>query len=204
MTSNTRTSKQFKGLGSFAEEILVECPNCHKRAYVKANPKYKVPHPMCYDKPTFSCNNCYKPLSKEVWLGPIYIWSEGGRCAKCGSSLEKKKLVTKYQSKIKEKCNNCNHEQFYKTNHSLTYASDTQATDPYLGLQLWLQLPFDNKILWAYNHEHLEYLKEYIGAKLREATSGGKQALYWNLPQFIKSAKNRESLLKTITKLEMK
>ena len=103
---------------------------------------------------------------------------------------------------MKATCSNCGYEQLYETSYARTYASDTQATDPYYGLELWLQLPFDNKIFWAYNYDHLQYLKEYVGAKLREATIGGRQALYWKLPKFIKAAKNRERLIKLIEKLE--
>jgi hypothetical protein len=67
-----------------------------------------------------------------------------------------------------------------------------------------LQIPVDENILWAYNLEHLEYLKNYVGAKLREAASGGKYALAWKLPNFIKLAKNRNKILKAISRLEIK
>ncbi len=105
---------------------------------------------------------------------------------------------------MKIKCNVCGEEKFYPTVYALTYADSNQATDPYFGLQLWLQIGYDNNILWAYNFDHLNYLKEYVGAKLREAVSGGKYSLARKLPNFIKIAKNRGGILKAINKLEKK
>lgn len=34
--------------------------------------------------------------------------------------------------------------------------------------ELWLQAPFKNETFMAYNGRHLEYLEQYISAKLRE------------------------------------
>lgn len=103
---------------------------------------------------------------------------------------------------MKVRCAGCGHEQLYDTKYQLTYANDSQATDPFLGLQLWLQTPIDNNTLWAYNHEHLSFLKNYVSAKLREEAVVSKYALRQRLPNFIKLAKNRERVLKAIEKLE--
>jgi len=65
-------------------------------------------------------------------------------------------------------------------------------------------MPFDDNLLWAYNFGHLDYLKNYVGAKLREAASGGKYALAWKLPNFIRLAKNRARVLKALSRLEAK
>lgn len=74
-------------------------------------------------------------------------------------------------------------------------------------LNLWLKTDCNGKELWAFNEEHLRYLKEYIQAKLRERKRDEK--LGWSnkslescLPNWLKSAKNREKILKSIQKLE--
>jgi hypothetical protein len=84
----------------------------------------------------------------------------------------------------------------------LTYANNKQATDPYFGLQLWLQFPIDDNILWAYNYDHLNYLKTYVAAKLREERVVTKYSMTQKLPNFIKLAKNRDRILKAIERLE--
>ncbi|MCH5714793.1 hypothetical protein [Niabella hibiscisoli] len=205
MDNNSRTDKSFKNLASFADEIAVECPHCKKRAIVFADQgDYTVPYSTRF-RARFRCNNCYKPIDEKLWYGPIFIRPVNANCGYCGTRLiRSKKMVDKLQSKIEVKCTGCEQEKKYDVHYSLTYANNRQATDPYFGLQLWLQIPFDNNILWAYNFAHLDYLKTYVGAKLREAVSGGKYSLAWKLPNFIKTAKNREAILKAIGRLEVK
>jgi hypothetical protein len=200
----TRTNKAFKNLTSFSEEIIVLCPNCQKRAMVSTTlGKYTVPYPSEYSA-TFSCNNCYKPLPQAEWKGPINV-IVSSPCGKCGSRIEHVvERTSDYKKQLKVKCNVCSDERFYETQHELTYANNNQATDPYFGLQLWLQIPIKNNTFWAYNFEHLEYLRQYVSAKLREAASGGKYSLAWKLPKFIKDGKNKERILKAVSKLEFK
>ncbi|MBL7976440.1 MAG: hypothetical protein JNJ85_16090 [Candidatus Kapabacteria bacterium] len=203
----SRTNKSFQNLAAFSKEVLVCCPYCGKRAMVISKfSKYYVPYPMLGDaRSRFHCNNCYKPLNEKFWYGPILISPMNAKCGNCGGIFnDETRYTTKYQSKMKVKCKTCGIEKFYETKYELTYANSNQATDPYLGLPLWLQQPFEGHILWAYNFDHLHYLKEYVGAKLREAPSGGKHSLAWKLPNFIKVAKNRDRILKTIGRLEKK
>ncbi|GAC1384181.1 MAG: hypothetical protein NVSMB45_12100 [Ginsengibacter sp.] len=65
-----------------------------------------------------------------------------------------------------------------------------------------MQIPVDNNILWAYNYDHLDYLKTYVSAKLREEHAVTKNSMTQKLPDFIKLAKNRERILKAIERLE--
>ncbi|MEH7612332.1 hypothetical protein [Gottfriedia acidiceleris] len=75
------------------------------------------------------------------------------------------------------------------------------AFDWYFGYPLYLQIPCCGNTLWAYNREHLDYLKKYVEAEMR-----GNAAYYLSvesrLPYWMKSAKNRESIIKAILKLE--
>jgi len=67
---------------------------------------------------------------------------------------------------------------------------------------LCLQTDIKGKIIWFYNIDHLKYLKDYIASKLREDDGRHKYSLITNLPQWIKSAKNRNLILKKIDRLE--
>jgi len=78
------------------------------------------------------------------------------------------------------------------------------AAHQYFGAKLWLSLPFKNEIFWALNDQHLDYLQNYIGAKLREHKDRTHFTLLEKLPKFYHDSKNREGLLKLITKLKSK
>lgn len=73
--------------------------------------------------------------------------------------------------------------------------------DWYFRLPLWLQISCCGKILWSYNEKHLDFLENYVKAKLRERIPNTNKSLASRLPQWIKSAKNRREILKAIEKL---
>ena len=76
--------------------------------------------------------------------------------------------------------------------------------DWYFRQPLWLEISCCGKALWAYNLEHLQMLEDYVSAKLRERTQKGRSSFLSKLPQWIKSAKNRDEILKAIGKLKEK
>lgn len=80
----------------------------------------------------------------------------------------------------------------------------SQAAHIYFDARLWYSAPFKNDIFWAYNPEHLDYLDRYISAKIREHKNREHFTLLEKLPKFYHEAKNRESLLKLISKLRTK
>jgi hypothetical protein len=113
-------------------------------------------------------------------------------------------VFKKCPAEISIRCELCKHEQSYSTQCYKTFSNDKQPTDPHLGLQLWLQSPVGDDIFWAYNYEHLKFLKDYVSAKLREERVVTKYSMTQKLPNFIKLAKNRERILKVIERLEAK
>lgn len=64
--------------------------------------------------------------------------------------------------------------------------------------ELWLRRPCVGHVLWATNVDHLEYLQLYVGATLREGTHIPHQSLHHKLPTWMKTAKHREEVLRTI------
>ncbi|MGW7420636.1 hypothetical protein ACWGJB_11305 [Streptomyces sp. NPDC054813] len=77
------------------------------------------------------------------------------------------------------------------------------ATDPYFGLPLWLQAETRNGWLWAYNLEHLDLIRRFVQAPLRERAPwydiGQKMTLVACLPAWIKRAKNRDEILRAVS-----
>ena len=83
------------------------------------------------------------------------------------------------------------------------------AADAYFHLPLWLQVPCGGNTLWAYNARHVAFLREYVASTQRRrsprADSGPLNTrLASRLPRGIKLAKNRDTVLRAISKLEEK
>ena len=78
--------------------------------------------------------------------------------------------------------------------------------DPYFHLPVWLTINCCDNILWAYNYEHLEFLRAHADAKLRERNleEMSNRSLGSRLPRWMTSKKNREAVLKAIEQLKNK
>ena len=78
--------------------------------------------------------------------------------------------------------------------------------DPYFGQPLWLSERVGDEFLWAYNYNHLDFLKKYVEANLRERNLDNisNKSLGSRLPKWINSKKNRLTILKVIQNLENK
>ncbi|MGW2379780.1 hypothetical protein [Streptomyces sp. NPDC001658] len=79
------------------------------------------------------------------------------------------------------------------------------ATDPYFGMPLWLQVETRHGWLWAYNLEHLDLIRRFVQASLRERApwydTGQKMTLVARLPVWIKRAKNRDEVLRAVSRI---
>jgi hypothetical protein len=77
--------------------------------------------------------------------------------------------------------------------------------DWYFRLPLWLQIDCcGSETLWAYDKKHLNFIENYVAARLRERRPNVNKSLASRLPQWIKSAKNRDEILRAIGKLKEK
>lgn len=80
--------------------------------------------------------------------------------------------------------------------------------DDYFALPLWLQTPCCSEVLWAYNENHLTFLENFVGARLRERVRDDKHgwsngSLASRLPAWIQSRKNRDEVLKGLSRLQV-
>ncbi|OLF04803.1 hypothetical protein BLA60_39295 [Actinophytocola xinjiangensis] len=76
--------------------------------------------------------------------------------------------------------------------------------DPWFRRPVWLRATCRGHVLWAYNGRHLDLLKSYVAARLRERgrmEPGAPQSLVERLPTWLKTAKNRDEILRTIRRL---
>lgn len=80
----------------------------------------------------------------------------------------------------------------------------TVAAHAYFDVNLWYITPFKDDMIIGFNLPHLEYLEQYIGAKLREHKDREFYTLLEKLPKFYHDAKNRDALLKKIALLKKK
>ncbi|HEY9219432.1 MAG TPA: hypothetical protein VIO94_15400 [Phenylobacterium sp.] len=73
-----------------------------------------------------------------------------------------------------------------------------------LGLPLWLRAETRHGELVALNEAHLEYIETYVAGTLRKERGDGtglrNQSVISRLPRWVKSAKNREEVLKAISR----
>ncbi|MFI6346491.1 hypothetical protein [Streptomyces sp. NPDC050560] len=90
---------------------------------------------------------------------------------------------------------------------SVAFSSGTSqpATDPYFGLPLWLQTETRHGWLWAYNPEHLDLVRRFVAASLRERVPwydhGRKMTLVARLPRWVTRARNRDEVLRAVDRI---
>lgn len=88
---------------------------------------------------------------------------------------------------------------------SFPRGSAAVAWDPYFRLPLWLQTQTRHGLLWAYSLPHLDLIRRFVAADLRERApwydTGQKMTLVARLPSWMKSAKNRDEVLRAVDRL---
>lgn len=102
-------------------------------------------------------------------------------------------------------CPQCGYnKEFGKVSRRNPHLTFGAPIDPFFKLPVWLQIACCNNLLWAYNPEHLEFLRQHVEAKLRERNVPEYQgrSIGARLPRWMTSAKNRAEVLKCIEKLK--
>lgn len=185
---------------SYMKEFIVQCPKCQQAAMVT------VDNPYFLTNGKLACSHCFH---QEKARDLIRYQMEVKRyCDNCGQQWEKS--IPPAKEKVHEitlACPNCGITRTFTPRHEevrLTYNSSGYAADPVFQLPLWLQADVRDNLFWAYNRAHLQEIKAYVQAKLRERQTTTHTTMVERLPNFIKESKNRASLLKAIERLERK
>jgi phage FluMu protein Com len=197
---STRYIDQGYPLLYWATEIEAICPKCGEVGVIKGNPHWKE------WSATFMCCNCSHSLKTERdgWCGPVL--GIGKRpCGFCGFKWvrvenEYEVASTIKRKEAKAKCPQCKSDNIVSLEFIRNKPTD-HAIDPYFGLELALKENTRHGTVWVYGANHLEQLKKYISAQLREG-DGTKWSYFTRLPKWLKASKNREMVLKSISKIE--
>lgn len=150
----------------------------------------------------------------------VFVWTFGDEflvaCPRCAG---KASVLPQSRADVRLTCASCGLARTWiETSKAIQYGQDAHlfkagevsvgaAVDWYFHLKLWLQTPCCGAILWAYNGDHLRWLRAFVSARLRErAHSEGhgwsNQALASRLPKWMTTAKHRAAVLAAIAKIE--
>lgn len=196
MRTDYRFSDPGDTLSDFADHFVVHCPKCDAKAHIDARQR-------------LVCTACFHVEEAGHWYGAATATVQV-KCRECHHPLSRSAPWDGQWKKLTMRCEQCGDTCEYEAGITRHYFNQGRKTDPVFGLNLWLQDEFRGELLWAYNYEHLETLRAYIAAKLRERgisprnTIRKNTAMVGRLPDFIKKAKNREDLLRCIEALSRK
>ena len=128
-------------------------------------------------------------------------------CPKCGSAGTVRPVTAPpakprgyFFSARRFQCSGCHHRAESRPG-ALAIGG---ACDPYLRLALRLQTPTRHGLLYAYNAAHLDWIEAFVAAPLRErriADGIANRSVASRLPPWVKSAKNREEVLRALARL---
>lgn len=201
-------AKRYTNTGHFgANHYDIVCPRCSQQAVVSFNHHdgyYYQWHKKCNSRLLCrSCGYTEKPNYHILYDATLNIY-----CPDCGvrNTIERKNLNVAPQS-IEIQCSHCNNKHSYKPSISTKEVkTDNKGlkADPMFNYPLWRQTTVCGNLFWAYNCDHLEEMKLYVEADLRERNSAYLMTMVARLPKFIQSAKNRDKILAAIDKLKNK
>lgn len=103
-------------------------------------------------------------------------------------------------------CRNCGTvKEWSRGRVTLPRDRHESATDPYFGVRLWLQAETRHGWVWAYNLEHLDLIRRFVQAPLREGVpwheKSRRMTVVARLPAWIQQAKNRDEVLRAIARI---
>lgn len=110
-------------------------------------------------------------------------------CPKCGgAAVEADKVV---------RCGSC----LYRAEYDGDSVAWEQATSPWFQLRLLLNTSTTHGDIWVYNVHHLHQLRCYVAATVRDERHSQHASWSSRLPTWMKTAKNRDMVLKALDKL---
>jgi hypothetical protein len=186
----TRFDDEGRHLVELTDRVDVRCPKCAARATATRRPTGAPARIVCSSCP-FAAT-----VDETGWLGPVRGHVRR-RCGGCGQWLERRFDPPRPPRTAHLICS-CG----WRGKATVTMAREpTGPVDPEFGLELWFTAPFRNEVVWAYNVEHLRFLRDYLAADLRERAPNRNGSLASRLPRWMKAAKHRDALVALIDEL---
>lgn len=187
-----RDADRQRYLRPMSERILVECPRCQHQAEVLR------------EGPSFACGHCGHAMRGEkgryAGMARAVVKRSCGWCGRMLARTERRRWP--HPTMLEVLCPECSHCNYI----TAAWQPDPggEGHDPCFGLGLWLQTRCAGELLWVYNGEHLAFLRDYVGASLRERVPNANGSLASRLPGWIKQARNRPTVLRAVRRLEEK
>jgi len=187
-------------------DICVVCPKCDKMGIVKTENGQRC----------FVCQHCFE---KKVQSRFIHAHKVEEQCSHCERFFRVEIPREKHQFKVLNvDCPHCNtmiSGKVKKFNQPWYDRSRYQnpTNESIFNYPLYFLDYLDDKPIWALNREHLQYLIDYIEADLREKAvvinphTGNSfvdiKGQSYQLPKFMKLAKNRDKVLKILRRMQV-
>lgn len=186
-------------------DMVVVCPVCGKAGTVHFD--------EARNTALFRCESCY--TSKETLPCGRDGFEVTAQCTTTGRYFRIPMPSNRiHGQKARVKCAFC--EEFVlgdvsdNRNQYIVFEDIRHAEDPYFHYPLYFQANYRGKIIWALNRDHLQYLIDYLSADIRtvqsdfHATYKTMRSQSDMLPAFMKTAKNRDGIVKLLAKLQVK
>jgi hypothetical protein len=137
-------------------------------------------------------------------------------CPRCAEQAVVRDRGSGVDPRIRLSCAGCGHSDELRRGPSAIVFSSLDVgeegtalvgapVDWHFRQPLWLQTACCGETLWAYNVRHLEAIREFVAADLRERrrTEWGwrNQSLRSRLPKWVQLAKNREAVLRCLDRM---
>ncbi len=153
----------------------------------------------------------------------IFYWNFGDEflvvCPGCNSCARVIDFEAESGREVRLSCLHCGHSKVWeKTTGIVQFGSNAARfesgsiavgadVDWYFHEPLYLQIECGGENLWAYNLEHLRWLRQFVAADLRNRTRSqsdgwSNKSLASRLPKWIKIAANRDRIVKALDKME--
>lgn len=185
-------------VSTWSKITLIKCPSCSQRAELKN--KHSVLQTYDHEHAEINCQHCGFNKKRQELIS--YTMEVKTYCGNCGERIVRSIPGLKQPKKsIQLSCEHCGDSQTHEPRNipqGLAFANQEGKTEDAFGASLWLQERFKNEVFWAFNHDHLKHIKEYISADLRNREG---MSMVARLPQFVKEKGNRAALLKLIDKM---
>lgn len=197
----------------FADQ-WVHCPDCETPGIIYYQKLIDQPeHCECRSHFIFTCRKCNRHLdshSKQYdkeFNGHYYV-SLTERCHFCGGTQlsinHKIRHLKNPVTHVEATCSICKKNSRLSVKlQDIDYSKANRLEHAQFGLKLYLTAQTRLGNLYVHNPEHLQVLKSFVQADLRERTQNtGNSSYFSRLPAWIKSARNRKEILKAILRLE--
>ena len=213
-TTRFEDSGKARALSSFMAEFLVRCPKCGAPAVIRGT---RLTCTGCHtsieakDAPKRAAallGNFHTGAGVKNWFGkvrPALELKDGTplryTCQSCGKDLAApatRANAANLPRDITLTCEGCGRDSNFAPVWRPAYCSH-DAREPAFGCELYLQKTLRDGTLFVFNTAHAEALLQFVSAELREfKAEHGWHSYFTNLPTWIKAAKNRDTIVKTL------